>query len=461
MAAEVGAFRGAFAGEVLAPDDPGYEDARAIWNAMIDRRPWAIARCRNPSDVADAIRYARSTGLAIAVRGGGHNVAGTGTVDGGLLIDLSPMRGVEVDPETRRATVQGGATLGEIDAATQEHGLAAPLGLVSETGVAGLTLSGGIGWLRRARGLSCDAMIAAEVVTADGEVVRTSEVERPDLLWALRGGGGNFGVVTSFTFDLVEIGPDVAVAFTLYPASDGTSVYRRVEELLASEPAPRFAPLGFFGRVPAGEAFPEHTHGAPFAAVAGVYPSTDPTEGERAVQPFRELGDPLADLSGVMPYVEAQTLLDEDYPDGLRYYWKSTELTSLSDGAIERLEALAAEAPSERSTLDIWFQGGAMAQVAAEETAYGDRSAPILIGVEANWEDPADDDANVAWARRCIDELVPFSTGGVYLNFPGLHEEGQAQLRAAFGPNYDRLAQVKRAYDPDNVFRINHNIAPA
>jgi len=460
VAVDVDALRTVFAGEVLAPADAGYDEARAVWNGVIDRRPWAVARCRRPSEVADAIRFAREHGLTIGVRGGGHNVAGTGTVDGGLLIDLSPMRRVDVDPAARRAVVQGGATLGDVDAATQQHGLAAAFGVVSETGVAGLTLSGGIGWFRRLHGLSCDGMHAAEVVTADGEIVRASDDERPELLWALRGGGGNFGVVTSFEFALHEVGPEVAVLFTIYAASDGEKVFRGVGDLLAAEPD-RFAPLGFYGVVPADEAFPEHAHGAHFAAIAGVYPSTDPAAGERAIAPYRELAAPIADLSGTMPYVEAQALLDEEYPNGRRYYWKSTELSGLSGEALAMLERLAAEAPSPMSTLDIWYQGGAMAEVPAEATAYGDRSAPILIGVEANWEGAEHDEANLAWARRCIDELAPFSTGGVYMNFPGFHEEEEQQLRAAFGTNYERLVEVKTAYDPDNVFRVNHNIVPA
>jgi FAD/FMN-containing dehydrogenase len=460
VAVDVNALRKRFAGELFAPSDPGYDDARAVWNGVIDRHPWAIARCGRASEVADAIRFGREHGLTIGVRGGGHNVAGTGVVDGGLLIDLSSMRGVEVDPAARRAIVQGGATLGDVDAATQVHGLAAAFGVVSETGVAGLTLSGGIGWLRRLHGMSCDGMLAAEVVTAEGEIVRASEDERPELLWALRGGGGNFGVVTSFEFALHEIGPEVAVAFVLYEAADGLRVFQGVQELLAAEPE-RFAPLGFYGIVPADEAFPEHAHGAPFAAVAGVYPSTDPSEGERAIAPYREFAEPIADLSGTMPYVEAQALLDEEYPNGRRYYWKSTELSGLSDDALSALARLAGEAPSPLSTLDIWFQGGAMARVPADATAYGDRSAPILIGVEANWEGADADEVNIGWGRRCIDELAPFSTGGVYMNFPGFHEEEEQQLRAAFGANYDRLVEVKTAYDPDNVFRVNHNIVPA
>jgi FAD/FMN-containing dehydrogenase len=459
VAADVEAFRRSFGGETLAPGDAGYDDARSVWNGAIDRRPWAVARCARTSDVADAIRFAREHGLVIGIRGGGHNVAGTGTVDGGLLIDLSPMRDVRVDVASRRAVVAGGATLGDVDAATQPYGLAVSLGVVSETGVAGLTLSGGMGWLRRAYGLACDDLVEAEVVTADGAVIRTSEDERSELLWALRGGGGNFGVVTSFGFRLHEVGPDVAVAFVLYPASDGRAVYRGVEQLL--EGAPDFAPLGFFGRVPADEAFPEHAHGAPFAAVAGVYPSADAAAGEAALRPFRELAEPIVDLSGVMPYVEAQSLLDEEYPNGRRYYWKSTELTGLPDPAIDTLARLGEEAPSDLSTVDIWFQGGAMARVPADATAFGDRSAPILIGVEANWDAPADDEANIAWAQRCVDELEPFSTGGLYLNFPGFQEDAGAQLRAAVGPNHERLVEVKTRYDPENVFRVNHNIVPA
>jgi FAD/FMN-containing dehydrogenase len=445
-------------GQIIGPDDPGYDDARGVWNGVIDRRPAAIARCADDDDVLAALRFGREAGLTIAVRGGGHNVAGTGTVEGGLVIDLSPMRGVRVDPAGGVAVVQGGATLHDLDAATQEHGLAAPVGIVSETGVAGLTLSGGMGWHRRRHGLSCDNLVSARVVTAAGEIVDASADEHPDLFWGLRGGGGNFGIVTSFTFRVHPVGPDVAVAFVLYPAERGEDVVAGCEAWTAAAPE-EVSPLAFYGRVPPVEAFPAELHGRAFAAVGAVHPVA--AEGEDLLRPLRELADPLLDLSDTLPYVAAQSLLDEDYPKGARYYWKSINLRGLGDGALAQLERSAAEAPSGLSTVDVWYQGGAMSRVGAQETAFGDRSSPILIGVEANWEDPADDEVNIAWARGCIADLGPYSAGGTYLNFPGFLEEGEAQLRDAYGANLDRLSRVKATYDPDNVFRVNQNIAPA
>ncbi len=449
---------GGFEGEVILPGDAAYDEARAVWNGVIDRRPAAVARCAGVGDVVVALREARERGLVVAVRGGGHNVAGTGTVDDGLVIDLSPMRQVEVDPARGTARAAGGATLGDLDAATQAHGLAVPVGIVSETGVAGLTLSGGMGWHRRKHGLSCDNLLSAEVVTADGDVLTASPDEHPDLHWGLRGGGGNFGVVTSFELAAHPVGPDVAVAFVLYPAARAAAVFG-ASDAWTREAIDDVAPIAFIGTVPPAEVFPVEAHGKPFVAVAAVHPQAG--EGEAVLQPLRELGDPIVDLSGVLPYVEAQSLLDEDYPKGARYYWTSINLTGLSEGALAQLERSAEAAPSGLSTIDVWYQGGAMSRVPAEGSAFGDRSSPILIGVEANWEDPADDEANIAWARRCVEDFRPFSDGGTYLNFPGFLEEGQQQLRDAYGANLARLGEVKKAYDPENVFRVNQNIMPS
>ncbi|HEX6231099.1 MAG TPA: FAD-binding oxidoreductase [Actinomycetota bacterium] len=448
---DVGPLRTRIGGSVFVPSDPGYEEARAVWNGVIDRRPAVIARCRTVDDVRAAIGFGRSGGLPVAVRGGGHQVAGTGSIDGGLVVDLSEMNAVSVDPERRIVRAGGGARLGDLDRATQEHGLAVPVGVVSETGVAGLTLSGGMGWLRRLHGLSCDNLISAEVVTANGEVLTASEGEHPDLLWALRGGGTTLGAVTSFEFRAHPVGPEVAFSFVLYPAERAGEVLRACEGLVAAAPE-AVSPIAFLGRVPEAEAFPADAVGQPFVAVLTPHPGP-PEVGEPVLRPFRQLADPIVDLSGRAPWVEVQRILDEDYPNGLRYYWTSVELTGLSDGAIEQLHASASAAPSDLATIDIWFQGGEMARVEPEATGFGDRSAPILIGVEANWERPEDDDANIAWARGCVRDLEPFSTGGTYLNFPGFLEEGEAQVRRAVGDrNYERLATVRDAYDPDGVF---------
>lgn len=448
---DAGTLRTRLGGSVFVPSDPGYEEARAVWNGVIDKRPAVIARCRSVEDVREAVGFGRSNSLPIVVRGGGHQVAGSGSIDDGLVVDLSEMNAVHVDRERRTVRAQGGARLGDLDRATQEHGLAVPVGVVSETGVAGLTLAGGMGHLRRLHGLSCDNLISAEVVTADGEVITASEDEHADLLWALRGGGTTPGVVTSFEYRAFPVGPEVAFCFVLYPAERADDVLAACADLVSSTPE-EVSPLAFLGRVPSAEPFPAEAAGRPFVAVLAPHPGP-PEEGEPVLRPFRGLAAPIVDLSDRTSWVEVQRLLDEDYPNGLRYYWTSIELTGLSEGAIERLRASADAAPSDLSTLDIWFQGGEMARVAPDATGFGDRSASILIGVEANWARPEDDEANIAWARGCVKDLQPFSTGGTYLNFPGFLEEGEAQVRRAVGDrNYERLAAVRAAYDPDGVF---------
>jgi hypothetical protein len=445
-------------GELLRSGDAGYEEARKVWNGMIDKHPDLIVRAASVADVINSVNFARENDLLLAVRGGGHNVAGTGTVEGGLLIDLSRMKGIKVDPERRTAHAEAGATLGELDRKTQAFGLATPLGVVSETGIAGLTLGGGLGWLRRKYGLSSDNLLSVDVVTADGRFLTASEEENPELFWGIRGGGGNFGVVTCFEYRLHPIGPEVVFGFVFYPGERTKEVLISLNEYMAQVPD-EVSPLSFLGRVPHDEMFPEEWHGQPFIAVAAMY-AGDVKEGQRVLQPLLELGEPIADFSGPMPYVEAQKILDEDYPNGGRYYWKSTNVDGLDDEVIDRLIAHAVEAPSDHSTIDIWYQGGAMSRVEAGETAFGDRSAPILLGIEANWEEPHDDGANVAWARNCVSDMRRFSEGGTYLNFPGFLEEGQKLMRDAFGENYERLVALKNEHDTANLFRLNQNIKP-
>ncbi len=440
-----------FEGELVGPGDPRYDETRALWNGLIDKRPALIARATGPTDVAAALAFAREHGLSVAVRGGGHGVAGNALAEAGVVIDLSELRAIEVDPEARVARAGAGVTLGELDAATQEHGLATPLGVVSETGIAGLTLGGGIGWLRRKHGLAADNLLSAEVVTGDGRIVTATDDEHADLLWALRGGGGTAGVVTSFEYRLHAVGPEVMVAFVLYPGERAAEVLRFVDEYTSAAPE-ALSPLGVLGHVPAADVFPAEHHGRPYVAVLAVF-AGDAEEGERAVAPLRELGDPIADLSGRMPYTEAQRILDEDYPNGAHYYWKSVDLDRLDDEVVERLAAWAAKAPSGHSTIDVWFNGGAMSRVDAGATAFGRRPA-YLVGVEANWHE-GDDDANVAWARGVVESVRPFSDGGAYLNFPGFYEEGEDLLKASYGTaNLERLRSVKRAYDPDGVLPL-------
>jgi FAD/FMN-containing dehydrogenase len=444
---------------VIRSGESGYDEARSVWNGMIDRRPALIVRCAGTPDVVEAVRFAREHELPIAVRGGGHGVAGHAVNDGAIVVDLSEIRNVEVDAERRLVRAGGGCRLGDVDGATQEHGLAVPFGVVSRTGIAGLTLSGGMGWLRRAHGLTSDNLVSAEIVTADGDVVHASADEHSELFWALRGGGGNFGVVTSFEYRLHPVGPDVAVAFVLYPGDRAVEVIDAFAAFMA-EATEEVSPVLFLGRVPQAEPFPEEAHGAPYVAIAGVHPGPV-AEGERVLGPLRELGDPIVDLSQAMPYKDAQSLLDDDYPDGGQYYWKSLELEALIPDVVRRLVEHAAAAPSDHSTIDIWWHGGAMGRIPAEATAFGARPT-ILLGYEANFDDPADAAENVAWVRGSLAELQPFSTGGAYLNFPGFFEEGDELLRASFGEaNYERLVAVKTQYDPANVFRFNGNIPPA
>ncbi len=451
-------LRGTLTGQAIGPEDADYEDARRVWNGVIDKRPAVVVRCASVQDVVAAVGFARDHDLPVTVRGGGHNVAGLAVADDALVIDLSSMNEVSVDADRKLARAGGGSKLADVDRATQAHGLATPLGLQSETGIAGITLGGGMGWLRRKYGLSCDNLTSAEVVTADGQVLTASEDENADLFWGLRGGGGGLGVVTTFEYRLHPVGPEVAVAGLFYPGAMAAEVFRAVDEFTQNAPED-LSPLAFFGAIPAGDPFPAEHHGAPAVICAAVYPG-DPAEGEKLVQPLRELGEPIMDITGRMPYVQLQSLFDEDYPDGRRYYWKSIHLDALTDEVIDRLVAHCEAAPSKLSTLDIWYQGGAMTRVGATDTAFGDRSSPILIGAEGNWEAPADDDANIAWVRGIVEDMDRFPGGGTYLNFPGFLEEGENLLRDSYGQNYERLQTVKQTYDPANLFQGNRMVRP-
>jgi FAD/FMN-containing dehydrogenase len=455
-----GALRARISGTVIEPSDPDFDEARRVWNGMIDAHPALIVRPMSASDVAGAVQFAREQNLLIAVRGGGHNVAGLATVEDGVVIDLSSMRGIEVDPVAGTALAGGGVTWGQLDAATQPFGLATPGGVVSETGIGGLTLGGGMGWLRRRFGLSADNLIGAEVVLADGSIVWASESERPELLWGLRGGGGNFGVVTTFQFRLHPLGPEVAFANVLYPLEAAHQVLRGHERFVGADTAGDVSTIAVLGHVPPIEAFDVSLHGEPFVAVLGMY-AGPAEEGMAAVQPLRELATPLVDFSGVTPYVEAQTVFDADYPVGHRYYWKSQRLPALSDASIDALVEQIEAAPSGHSTIDLWLNGGAMSAMASDATSFGPRDPGYLLSPEANWEHADDDAENIAWARDVLASVDAEAAGGSYLNFPGMFEEGATLIRTSFGPTYDRLAELKREYDPDNVFRRNQNVAPA
>jgi FAD/FMN-containing dehydrogenase len=448
-----------FRGDIYLPDDLGYDQARAVWSAMIDRRPALITRCRTVEDVVTAVKLAAAQDLPIAIRGGGHNVAGHAVCDGGLMIDLSLMRGVTVDEKARIATVEGGALGADLDGASQLHGLATTGGLISETGVAGLTLSGGIGWLRAKHGLAIDNLIAADVVTADGALVRASADENPDLLWALKGGGGNFGIVVRFEFALHLIGPEVMFAGPVYALEDGPGPIRAWRDFLAQN-SDVVGSLCEFSTA-RGEDFPEEYRGKRVYTLACLY-NGDAGTGEALLQPLRELGPMVADYSGQMSYCEVQQLFDTLMPPGeFRCYWKARYLTDLTDEMIDLAMHNAAAAPSDNTLSSLWNFGGATARVPADATAFGDRSMGWMYSLDSVWSDPAGDTKNIAWAREGWTTSERFGHHGrVYLNFPGHGEDGAALTRTSFGANYRRLAQIKAKYDPENRFRFNQNITP-
>ncbi|MFC7081216.1 FAD-binding oxidoreductase [Halorussus caseinilyticus] len=452
----VSALAADFAGELVAPGDDEYEQARRVWNGMINARPALVAYCTGAADVRAAVAFARERGVPVTVRGGGHGVAGNAVVDGGLVVDLSAMDDVRVDPDERRVRVGGGAQWADVDRETQQFGLAVPGGVVSDTGVAGLTLGGGLGHLRRAYGASCDSLRSADVVTADGDLVVASAERNADLFWALRGGGGNFGVVTSFEFDCHPVGPEVETAFVWYRGDEAREVFAAFREYAADAPR-EVSALPFYAWVPDEADFPESSWGDPTVVVLGCY-AGDPEEGEDALRPVRELADPLADFSGRMAYAELQTMLDADYPHGRYYYWKSVYLDELTDDVLDRVLGHAETCPSKLTTIDFWQLGGAIAEVGEDETAFPNRDAAYLLNYEANWDDPRETETNVRWARECVEDVRELdAVRGQYVNFPGMGEDA---AEVAYGESYGRLADVKETYDPENVFRGHQNVGP-
>ena len=461
LATAAAQLRDTVRGEVLVGGDDGYDAARAVWNALIDRRPAVIVRATGVADVIAAVRFAHAHGLPISVRGGGHNVAGHAVGEAGVMIDLSGMRAVRVDPQRRRAWVEGGATWREVDRETQVFGLATPGGLISDTGVAGLTLSGGIGWLRSRHGLSIDNLMAADLVTADGRLLHASADENADLLWALKGGGGNFGVVTNFEFALHPVGPEVMFCAPIYPIERAGEAVRAWRDFLADKNGV-IGSLAEFSTVAEGPDIPQEAWGKRVVALLAVY-AGDAAEGERVMQPLRDLGGMVTDFSGRMNYCDVQQLFDTLMPAGhYRCYWKSHYLNGLSDQVIDAIVAGNARPPSPNTLSSIWNFGGATAAVGASDTAFGDRSMPWMLSIDSVWSAPADDAANIAWTRDFWQRMrVHSHHGRVYLNFPGLGEEGDELVRSTFGANYARLAAIKHKYDPGNLFRFNQNIPPA
>ena len=459
IASAIENLRASLRGELLEPANPAYDSTRVVWNAMIDRRPALIARCQNAADVVACIKFARGNSMGIAVRSGGHNVAGYAVCEGGLMVDLSLMNAVRVLPGLDRAIVEGGSTWADVDAATTPFGRATPGGLISNTGVAGLTLSGGIGWLRGTHGLSCDNLMAADIVTADGMLIRASGTENPELLWALRGGGGNFGIVTSFEFKLHPVEPELFFCGPAYPEERANEILPLWRDFMKTAPD-RLSGLAEFSTVQPDPSIPEQAWGRRVVALAHVYDGP-PDEGERITQPLRGFGESLADFSGRMPYRTLQSIYDPLFPKGRdRCYWKSTYLSNLDDAVVHDITSRLKLRSSEMTFASIWKFGGAVQQVKANATAFGDRSMPFMLSLDAIWPDAADDDKNINWVRNFWNDMQRHSTGRMYLNFPGLGE-GQSLVRDAYGAEiYANLQKIKQKYDPGNVFRMNQNILP-
>jgi FAD/FMN-containing dehydrogenase len=443
------AFGAGLRGALIRPEDPGYADATGVYNAMIDRRPALVARCAGVADVLAAIRFARDQGLRVAVRGGGHNVAGNALCDGGLVIDLSPMRAIRVDPVRRTARAEGGAIWRDFDRETQAFGLATTGGTISTTGIAGLTLGGGQGYLMRKHGLACDNLLGADVVLADGSVVTASAEEHPDLFWALRGGGGNFGVVTALEYRLHPVGPALG-GLILHPVERAAEAFRHYREFQRDAPDE-------LAVLPALLTAPDGVRLAAFI-VGYAGPAED---GEAALAPLRRFGPPVADTVQPMAYTAVQQQLDEGWPYGHHHYWKSSFLRELSDAAIDTIVEHFLAAPSPLSAVLIEPVGGAVARVDRRATAYAHRDGHPSLLFAARWADPAEAEREIAWARAAWAAMRPFVDQGVYPNYMEGGAEGAARIRAAYGENYERLTQVKAAYDPTNFFRVNQNIPPA
>jgi FAD/FMN-containing dehydrogenase len=444
-------------GPVILPEDPGYDDARSIWNAMIDKRPGAIAQCTGVADVMHAVQVAMDYGLLVSVRSGGHNIAGSALCDDGLTIDLSRMKSVRIDPDARLAYVEPGATLGDFDHEAQAFGLATSLGINSTTGVAGLTLGGGFGWLTRKHGLTVDNLIAAEVVTADGQRVRAGEEENADLFWAIRGGGGNFGIVTQFVFRLHPVGPEVLSGLIVYPFEQARSVLSQYREYVETIPDD-LCVWAVLRKAPPLPFLPEAVHGREVVVFAFMH-SGDLAEGERLIEPVRHFGEAYGEHIGPAPYAGWQQGFDPLLTPGARNYWKSHNFAELSDEAIDTVIEYTGKLPSPQCEIFIALLGGEANRVAEDATAYAHRNVKFVMNVHGRWDEPAQDEECVSWSRDFFEAARPFAMGGVYVNF--MTEEETDRIGAAYGPNYERLARIKQKYDPGNLFHLNQNIRPA
>jgi FAD/FMN-containing dehydrogenase len=443
-------------GRVLTAADRGYDEARTIWNAMIQRRPALVVQPAGISDILRAVAFAAEHDILLSVRGGGHHIAGNAVCDDGLMIDLSGMRDVRIDPAGRRAFVPPGARLSDFDAEAQAFGLATPLGINSTTGVAGLTLGGGFGWLTRRHGLTADNLLAADVVTADARLVRASSADNSDLFWALRGGGGNFGIVVNFEFGLHALGPEVFAGLMVFPGEDARALLTRYRGFVENLPDDLNV-WAVLRKAPPLPFLPDAVHGADILVFAVFY-AGDPAEGTRLVDPIRRFGKMIGERTGPMPYTAWQQAFDPLLAPGARNYWKSHNFTELSDGALDCVAAYARELPSPQCEIFIGLLGGEAGRVPVESTAYAQRSANFVMNVHGRWERPDDDARCIAWARAFFTAAAPYSNGGAYVNF--MTEEETDRVAAAYGPNHARLVQVKSRYDPTNLFRLNHNIQP-
>ncbi|NBC20323.1 MAG: FAD-binding protein [Alphaproteobacteria bacterium] len=445
-------------GAAILPGDPGYDEGRTLWNAMFDRRPALIVRPRGAADVQAAIGFARDHHLEIALKGGAHNVAGNAACDGGMVIDFAHMTSVRVDPQARTAVVEPGCLIRDLDAESQAHGLATPGGFISSTGMAGLTLGGGFGYLSRKHGLTVDNLRAVDLVTANGAFVRASGEQNPELFWALRGGGGNFGVVTAFEFNLHDLGPQVLAGPVVHAFEDAPAVMRKMAALMREAPD-EVSCLPVIRHAPPAPFIPQAYHGN-MIVLFGLIHAGDPEEGEASLAPFREIGNPIGDALSRKPYTAFQSMFDKTAEHGARNYWKAHYLDDLSDGAIDTLCKRAAAMPSKESSIGMLSLGGEVARRPRGDAPYPHRDAGWVVNIQARWREAGEDDTHIAWARETFEALTPHSTGGVYVNFIS-RGEGDARVREAYGSaTYDRLARVKAAWDPENVFHLNQNISP-
>ena len=449
-------LKGSIKGSVLVPDDPGYEEARQIWNAMINRRPAVIVQCAQADDVPSVIRFARENKLELSIRGGGHNIAGNALCDNGITIDFSRMKNVRVDAGKKRAYVEPGATLADLDAAVQAHGLATPVGINSTTGIAGLTLGGGFGWLTRKYGMTIDNLVSVDVITAKGKKVRASENENADLFWAIRGGGGNFGVVTQFEFQLFPVGPEIVAGLIVFPFNQAKQILNRYREFVNTAPEELNVWL-LLRKAPPLPFLPESVHGKE-VVVLPIFYSGAVAAAEKLIAPLRAFGRAHGEHIGAQPYVEWQKAFDPLLTPGARNYWKSHNFTELADGALDSIIEFAGKLPSPQCEIFIGLIAGAPNRIAPGAMAYGHRDAKFVLNVHGRWDEAKDDQKCIGWAREFFKASAPYASAGAYVNFMTA-EEGD-RVAAAYGSNYDRLVEIKKLYDPENVFHLNQNIKP-